>query len=590
MTDHARGTDTNAGSRTPRGPVGPRVPRALREPAVAIAYGLVLLTVALLVIYPTYTILIESVRDPEGGLTLSRYVRFFTSTYFLHTLYNTLLISGIATALSMVLGFGFAYAITRTDLPLKGFFTAVVLVPMLLPAFLIAFALILLLGRNGVMNRFMYGVGEWLGLADPYVLQWVIFGSHGVILAQTLTFFPLAFLVFSAALSSIDPRLEEAAEDLGAGYWYTLRRVTLPLLAPAAFSSALLVFMFNASAFGAPAVLGGGRLFFPGASMLAPEAIIQILGLYDWGMGTTIAVILVVPSLLIYVGGEYYLKKRSYVTVTGTPTAFRLGTVPSAVKWTLFGLCLLVSLFILSIVLVVVAGAFTRTWGVNYDLTWRHMATALQASRSSIINSLVLSGGGAIAAALFGTLAAYLFTRRSFRGVRVLDFTAMLPYALPGVVMGLGFAVAFGGRFEWIVLTGTGAIIFLNHFIRRMPFGLRSGGSALKQIDPVIEEAAADLGARPVYSFLRVTFPLLRATIMGAFVFGFINMMTDITAVIFLVSPRWRLLSIDLFNAIDAGRLGVAAALSVIMIVSTFAVLLIVWRASGRGLDFLRRG
>jgi iron(III) transport system permease protein len=192
-------------------------------------------------------------------------------------------------------------------------------------------------------------------------------------------------------------------------------------------------------------------------------------------------------------------------------------------------------------------------------------------------------------AALFGTLSAYIFTRKSFPGARVLDFTSMLPYALPGVVMGLGFAVAFGGRIGFVVLTGTATIILLNHFIRRMPFAIRSGASSLKQIDPVIEEAAADLGAKPVYSFTRITFPLLRASILGAFVFGFINMMTDITAVIFLVSPRWRLLSIDLFNAIDAGRLGVAAALSVIMIVSTFVVLLIIWRLSGKGLDFLRR-
>ncbi len=556
---------------------------------MVVAYVLIAVVVGLLVLYPTYTILVESVRGEDGGLTLARYARFFTSTYFLHTLYNTLLVSGIATLLSLVLGFAFAYVTTRTDLPLRGFFTSVVLVPMLLPAFLIAFSLILLLGRNGVINRVLYDLGAWLGMADPSALQWVIFGSHGVILAQTLTFFPMAFLVFSAALSNMDPRLEEAAEDLGGGYWFTMRRVTLPLLAPAAFSSALLVFMFNASAFGAPAVLGGGRLFFPGASMLAPEAIIQILGLYDWGMGTTIAVILVVPSLIIFVLGEYYLKRRSYVTITGTPTAYTQRRVPPGVKWTLFALCLLVALFILAIVVVVVAGAFTRTWGVNYELTWRHMNTALNASSRSITNSLLLSGVGALAAAVFGTLAAYLYTRRPFPGVRALDFLSMLPYALPGVVMGLGFAVAFGGRFAWIVLTGTAAIIFLNHFIRRMPFGIRSASGALRQIDPVIEEAAADLGAKPVYSFRRVTLPLLRATVLGAFVFGFINMMTDITAVIFLVSPRWRLLSIDLFNAIDAGRLGVAAALSVIMIATTFVVLLVVWRLSGRGMEFFRR-
>ncbi len=560
----------------------------MREPAVVVAYLGVLVIVLALVLYPIYSILVESVRSPEG-FTLARYQRFFTSTYFLHTLYNTLLVSGIATLLSIFLGFVFAYAVIRTNVPLKAFFTAVVLVPMLLPAFLIAFALILLLGRNGVVNRFMYSVGEWLGLADPSVLQWVIFGSHGVILAQTLTFFPMAFLVFSAALSSIDARLEEAAEDLGASYWYTMRRVTLPLLAPAAFSSALLVFMFNVSAFGAPAVLGGGRLFFPNANMLAPEAIIQILGLYDWGMGATIAVILVVPSLLIYVFGEYYLKKRSYVTVTGTPSAAPPRQIPKGVERIVFAICLLVSIFILSVVVVILFGAFTRTWGVNYEFTLRHIQTAFQASQNSIVNSLVLSFGGAAAAAIFGILAAYLYTRKPLPGVRALDFTSMLPYALPGVVMGLGFAVAFGGRIGFLVLTGTWMIIFLNHFIRRMPFGIRSGASALRQIDPVIEEAAADLGARPVYSFRRVTLPLLRASFLGAFVFGFINMMTDITAVIFLVSPRWRLLSIDLFNAIDAGRLGVAAALSVIMIASTFVVLVVVWRLGGKDLDFLRR-
>lgn len=564
------------------------LPRALREPAVLIAYLALGLVVLVLVLFPTYSILVESIRGADG-FTLENYRTFFGSAYFRDTLYNTLAVAGIATVLSLVLGFVFAYTVTRTQLPLRRFFSAVVLVPMLLPAFLIAFALILLLGRNGVVNNALYALAQTLGLADPEILQITIYGPFGVILAQTLTFFPMAFLVFSAALAAIDPRLEEAAQDLGGGYFYTLRRVTLPLLAPAAFSSALLVFMFNASAFGAPAILGGRGLFFGNANMLAPEAIIQILGRFNWAMGATIAVILVVPSLLIYAFGEYYLKKRSYVTVTGTPTAFQPRAVPKAVAALLFATCLVTSLFILTVVVVVVLGAFTQVWGINYDLTWRHMQTALAASQRSIVNSLWLSGVGALLAAGFGILAAYLYGRKPFPGVRVLDFTTMLPYALPGVVMGLGFAIAFSGRVGGLLLAGTSTIILLNHFVRRMPFGIRSGASALRQIDPVIEEAAADLGAKPIYSFRRVTFPLLGATFLGAFVFGFINMMTDITAVIFLVSPRWRLLSVDLFNAIDAGRLGVAAALSVIMIVSTFVVLLVAWRLGGKGLDFMRR-
>ncbi|WP_045222998.1 ABC transporter permease [Desulfonatronum thioautotrophicum] len=564
-------------------------PRIFREPTSTLTFAALIVIILGLVLYPATSLLIESIRAEDGGWTMARYQLFFSSTYFRHTLYNTLLIAGIAAFLAQILGFFFAYGVVRCAIPGKTIFSAIVLLPMLLPAFLIAFALILLLGRNGLINRGLFQVGEWLQLADPSTLQWVIFGSHGVILAQTLTFFPLAFLVYSAALTAMDPRLEEAARDMGASYWYTLTRVTLPLLAPAAFSSTLLVFMFNVSSFGAPALLSGGRLFFPDATMLAPEAIIQILGMFDWGMGTTIAVILIVPSLLVYFLGEHYLKRRSYITVTGNPSGSSHMPVPKGVQRLVFGVCLAITLFIICILVVILLGAFTRTWGVNYELTLRHFHTALRASSESITNSLVLAVGGALAAATFGTIAAYLYNRRPFPGVNILDFFSMLPYALPGVVMGLGFAVAFGGRIGFLVLTGTWAIIFLNHVIRRMPFALRNAAGALKQIDPALEEAAADLGARPAYNFVRVTLPLLRASFLGAFVFGFINMMTDITAVIFLVSPRWRLLSIDLFNAIDAGRLGVAAALSTIMIASTFLVLALAWKLSGRGLDFFKK-
>lgn len=535
----------------------------LREPAIVITVVFMAMVIALFVLLPAGSMLVESVR----GFTLQRYVDFFTTRYFRHTLYNTLLVSGLATLFSLVAGFVFAYTVTRTDVPLRRLFSTIVLVPMLLPAFLIAFALILLLGRNGLLNQL-------LEILAPGGLRFNIYSPWGVILAQTLSFFPMSFLLFAAALSAIDPRMEEAAQDLGGDYWYTMRRVTLPLMTPAAFGAALLLFMFHASAFGAPALLGGRGLFFGSATMLAPEAIIQTLGARsDWGMGATLAVVLVVPSIALFLGGEYYLKRRSYVTVTGAPTATRPQPVPNGVKWALFGFCLIVSLFIGIVVFVVAIGAFTNTWGIDYSLTDRHMRTALVASRRSINNSIILAGSGGFAAALFGTLSAWVFARKKFQGSRILDALSMLPYALPGMVMGLGFAIAFSGNIPALVMSGTGTIIFLNHAVRRMPYGIRSAAGAIRQIDPSIEEAAADLGGRPVYSFVRVTIPLLKNAFFASFVFGFINMMTDITAVIFLVSPRWRLLSVDVFNAIEATRYGTASALSLIMILSTLVIL-----------------
>ncbi len=565
------------------------VPRLLREPIVPLTIAGIVLVVAVLIILPAATMLTESVRAAEGGLTLSRYRRFFASAYFRDTLHNTLAVSGLATGISLLLGLCFAYTVNRTDVPLRRLFTVIVLVPMLLPAFLIAFALILLFGRNGVANVWLRALSGAVGLAEP-LLQINIYGPWGVILAQTLSFFPIGFLLFLAALSAADSRLEDAAADLGAGYWYTLQRVTLPLLAPAAVAASLMLFMFHASAFGAPAILGGRGLFFGSANMLAPEAIIQTLGARsDWGMGATLAVVLIIPSLIMYLLGEYVLRNKSYVTVTGAPSAFRPRAIPAAVKWGLFTVCVAFSLLIVSVVLVVLAGSVTQTWGVHYDLTTRHFVTAISASRRSIGNSVRLAFSGALGAALFGMLAAYIYTRKPFPGVRVLDFISMIPYALPGMVMGLGFALAFSGRIPALFMAGTSTIIVLNHFVRRMPYGIRSGVGALKQIDPSIEEAGADLGANPAYSFVRITLPLLRASFLAAFVFAFINMMTDITAVIFLVSPRWRLLSVDIFNAIDAARYGTAAALSVIMISLTLLVLGLTWLASGRKLGVLRK-
>jgi len=563
---------------------------AFREPAVMITLFLILLVLTLLVILPATSMLRESVIEADGSLSLRRYSEFFSSSYFRNTLYNTLAIAGIATILALILGFLFAYTIVRTKVPLRGFFGILVLVPMLLPAFLIAFSLILLLGRNGLINQNLLRLAEFFRFPNPDRFQIQLYGPGGVILAQTLSFFPMSFLLFRSALSAIDPRMEEAAADLGANYWYTLFHVTLPLMAPAAFGSALLLFMFNASAFGAPALLGGRGLFFGNASMLAPEAILQTLGARsDWGMGATLAVVLVIPSLVLYFTGEYYLKKRSFITVSGTPTAYQPQEVPKTFRWLLFTICLLTSGFILLIVLVVALGAFTQTWGVNYTFTLRHIQTALTASRRSINNSILLAGVGGFAAAFFGTLSAYLFIRKPFLGVKILDFISMLPYALPGMVMGLGFAIAFSGRITFLVMSGTWSIIALNHFIRRMPYGIRSAASSIKLIDPTIEEAAADLGGKPVYSFLKVSLPLLKASFFASFIFGFINMMTDITAVIFLVSPRWRLLAVDIFNAIDAARYGTAAALSLIMITGTLLVLYLVQILFRVKIDLTRR-
>ncbi len=548
-----------------------KLSRIWHQPLIPITLGILLVIVIVFVLYPVFKVMIESVKV-DGRFSAGNYERFLASPYFRHTLYNTLVISILSTIGAVLLGLVFAFGITRTEMPGRKFFMLVSILPLITPPFFTAFAFILLLGRQGLFNQVLHSL---------FGVRWIIYGWHGVTLAQVLTLFPIAFLTLAAALGSIDPRMEEAAEDLGGNFWYVTRRITLPLLTPAFFSSAILVFMFNLSAFGIPAILGSSNLFWEDASMLAPETIIQILGVFDWGMGTTLAVVMLVPSFLLFIYRDWYVRKRSYITVGGMPTSFESRPTPNVVKWIIFAICALTAFLILSVYIVIFLGAFTKAWGVNYSFTTRHIEVMLKVGTDSIRNSLILSMAGALIAASMGVLLAYILTRWNFPGKRFFGFATMLPYALPGVVMGLGFAAGFNTGL--IVLTGTWLIILINFAIRRMPYGTESAKSALAQVDVTLEEAAADMGANWPTILWRITLPLLRPAFVAVLTFSFIKAMTDITAVIFLVSPHWRLMSVDIYNYIMAGRVGVAAAMASVMVIVVVLVLAVIWRVSGLG-------
>ncbi|HFC12884.1 MAG TPA: iron ABC transporter permease, partial [Anaerolineae bacterium] len=263
-----------------------RVAYMRQQPMIPITLILLLLMMFGFILYPIYQIISQSVLI-DGQFSLENYATFFGSRFFLHTLYNTVVIGAIATVGAVLLGFIFAFSITRTDMPGKKFFMLISILPLITPPFFSAFAFILLLGRQGIFNKVLHAL---------FGVRWIIFGWKGVVLAQVIMLFPIAFLNLSAALGSIDPRMEEAAEDMGAKFGIIMRRVTLPLLIPSLFSSAILIFMFNLSSFGIPAILGSSRLLWEDGSMLAPEAIIQILGVFNWGMGAALAMVMLVPS------------------------------------------------------------------------------------------------------------------------------------------------------------------------------------------------------------------------------------------------------------------------------------------------------
>ncbi|NWF54610.1 MAG: iron ABC transporter permease [Syntrophaceae bacterium] len=543
-----------------------------REP---IAFVVILLTFGVLlffVAYPLYAVFRESVMDDRGKLVgFANYVTFLKSEYFRQVFYNTLFTSGLATVGAVLIGLVFAYGLTRIDLPWKWLFMITAILPMITPPFINAFSLILLLGRNGVVNIFLE---KWLGF------KFVIYGYHGIILSEILTTFPLAYLIIAAAFSNLDSTLEDSAQDLGARPLRVLFTVTLPLITPAILTATLMVFMNNLSAFGAPALLGGG------VSVLAVESVVQILGVLDWGMGTTLSVVLLIPSFLLFYFQNWYRSKRSYVTITGQPAHTEFRKTSWKVKGPIFAFCFLLSIIVLITYVVVIVGGFSRVWGVDSSFTLNHYRLVFTNTLRSITNSLILSSIGALWATLLGLLTAYLVVRQVFWGRRLMDFLGTLPYAVPGTMMGLGFVMAFNKA--PLILTGTAFIIVLDYCIRRMPFGLRSGVSTLKQIDVAMEEASADLGASWLTTFRKIVLPLMKPAFIAGITFAFIRAITELTSTIFLVTPRWRVMAVDIYNMVESGALGGAAAMSTLLMAIVILVLLIIYRATGATTSMFR--
>jgi iron(III) transport system permease protein len=543
-----------------------------REPVALVVTFLTFGALLYFVAYPLYAVLRESVMDDTGKFVgAANYVNFLKSEYFRQVFYNTLFTSGVATVGAVLIGLVFAYGMTRIDLPWKWLFMITAVLPMITPPFINAFSLILLLGRNGVVNVFLE---KWLGF------KFVIYGYHGIILSEILTTFPLAYLIIAAAFSGLDSTLEDSAQDLGARPLVVLFTVTLPLITPAILTATLMVFMNNLSAFGAPALLGGG------ISVLAVESVVQILGVLDWGMGTTLSVVLLIPSFLLFYFQNWYRSNRSYVTITGQPAHTEFRKTPWKIKGPIFSFCLLLSVIILITYAVIIVGGFSRVWGVDSSFTLNHYRLVFTNTLRSITNSLILSSIGALLATLLGLLTAYLVVRRVFWGRRLMDFLGTLPYAVPGTMMGLGFVMAFNKA--PLILTGTAFILVLDDCIRRMPFGLRSGVSTLKQIDVAMEEASADLGAPWLTTFRKIVLPLMKPAFIAGITFAFIRAITELTSTIFLVTPRWRVMAVDIYNMVESGALGGAAAMSTLLMAIVILILVIIYRATGATTSMFR--
>lgn len=463
--------------------------------------------------------------------------------------WNTLQLALLTGALTTLLAAALSLIVTRSrHLRVGTFLKQVTMLPLLTPPFVVGLSLIFLFGRSGLITNQVFGLSENF-----------IFGLPGLVAAQVLSFLPPAFMVIVSGLEGMDATLEEASATLGANYGTTLHRVTWQLLRPAVANAFLLTIMESFADFANPIVIGGDY------HVLSTEIYFAVIGKYDLPLAASLGIVLLISTLVFFVLQHVWLGKRSYVTVTGKPQARVLPTLPKRFDLALTTFCGAFGAFTLALYLFFFYGSFVKIWGIDTTLTLNNYRLFWIDAKDSLITTLVLSFIAAPLTAILGLLLAYIVQRKSFVGRRTMEFLALLAFAIPGTVVGIGYLVAFHN--PPFALTGTAMILLLCFIFRNMPVGMRAGIAALSQIDRSLEDASLTLRASTATTLRRIVLPLGQGAVITAIATSFVRAITAVSAVVFLVSAEYNLATRVILDRMEYGKLGMATAYCVVLVV-----------------------
>lgn len=518
---------------------------SMRDPAQLTAVISVSVVVIMFIIIPLFTILKESVLSGKK-FSLQAYTSIFKNAYDLGIISNTLILGIVVALLGTVVAFIFAYATTYLAIPHKRIFKIFSILPMVSPPFVISLAFILLFGRSGLITYKLLGIRP------------DIYGFWGLAFTQVLSFFPTGYLMLTAMLQNIDPSIEEAAQALGSNQNRVFRTITLPLMAPGLANVVLLLFIQSLADFGNAIVIGGNF------TTMAVQIYQQGIGSYDMTGATAMAVILLLISVLAFYLQNSVIGKKSYVTVTGKASKQRILIDSKKVTVPVYLVCLLLSLFVLSLYAMVPIGAFVKMWGADFSFSFKWIQYVFSYGGRYIRDTSVLALIATPISSILAMVSAFLIVRKNFPGKRTLEWFILIAIALPGTVLGLGYVLTYNT--PPIILTGTSFILVVALVIRSMPIGTRAGIAALKQIDPSIEEAACISGAGMKKVFSSITIPLIRPVFFSSLVYAFIRGMTLVSTIIFLVSAKWQMLTVAIMNQVDQGLYGAANAYCLVLI------------------------
>jgi len=546
---------------------------------------------AIFTLFPVLRIMVSAFDDANGLISIAAFLDrllqqkvwglgCLTGAARCGVAWNTLILALLTAGGTTTLGLAFALLVTRTRFRFKKLLRALAILPIITPPFVIGLGLILLFGRSGLVNHGL----EWAFGIEPS--RW-LYGLPGLLLAQWLSFTPIAFLVLIGVVEAVSPSMEEAAQTLRASRWRTFIDVSLPLMRPGLANAFLIGFIESISDFGNPIVLGGNF------SVLATEVFFSVVGAQlDQGRAAALGILLLAFALAAFFAQRVVLGRGDYTALSGKGDSGLPAPLPEPARKLCYALAMPWIVLTVTLYTMTFLGGFVEQWGRNYAPTLKHYSRAfgveigpqggliwVGSAWNSLWTTVKLSALAAPLTAALGLLTAYILTRQRFRGRTALEFGTMLSFAIPGTVIGVSYILAF--NVPPIEMTGTALILIACNVFRNMPVGVRAGMASMTQIDASLDEASATLGAGRFTTLRRIVLPLLKPAVAAALVYSFVRAATTVSAIVFLVSAEYEWATTYIINRVTNGDYGVAIAYSTVLIVLMLVAIWLIHSAIG---------
>jgi iron(III) transport system permease protein len=516
-------------------------------------YGIFL---ALFVLYPMLQVLRRSVQDSGGAfIGLANYARYFSTPAIAVSITNSLAVSAVTMVVTVLLAFVYAYALTRTTMPLRGLFRLVAMLPIFAPSLVQGIAFVYAFGNNGIVTRL---TGVNVG----------IYGFKGIVAAETFYCFPHAMLILVAALTAADARLYDAAAALGASRLKTFRTVTLPGVKYGLMSACFVVFTLVITDFGVPKVIGGKY------AVMATEIYNQVIGQQNFTMGATVSVVLLIPAVIAFLV-DRLVQRRHHALLSARSTPLVPARHPAR-DGALLVYCALVAGTIVAIYGVILVSSLVMRWPYSFAFTTRHYRFDTIGGYTPLANSLYVAAITAVAGTIVVFAGAYLVEKCRTPASGPLYLLSILPVAIPGMVLGLAYIFTFNAPGSPLnVLYGTLGILVVSNLIHYFTVPFLTAMTSLKQMDGEFEHVSASLGVPFHRTFWRITVPVALPSIVAISMYFFLNAMVTLSAAVFLVAPGTELAAVAVLLMDDAGDTAQAAAMSVLIIGLGLAVRLV---------------